>query len=164
MLPTHALTLRNPWPWFMFHVPTPHRKTIENRSRNLGFHREFWVHCSMSETADDWASACEAAIAAGVPEALGPNPDLVKLTNGRIVARVVCAGRIRSGEMLLSDIGGSGGTLERLREAAQSPWYFGQWGYVIESFTLVKEPVFASGKQGFWRVPEHVLAQLGKAT
>jgi hypothetical protein len=41
MLPDRALTLRNPWPWFMLHIPLPHRKPVENRSRNLGFHREF---------------------------------------------------------------------------------------------------------------------------
>jgi hypothetical protein len=149
LIPTHALTLRNPWPWFHFHVPEPHRKMVENRSRNLGFHREFWVHCSMNETVNDWIAAREAAARAGVPEELMPKPELVKPTNGKIIARVVCAGRIQPG---------GAGTL--LVKATESPWYFGQWGYVIESFTLVKEPVFATGKQGFWRVPLDVLRKV----
>jgi hypothetical protein len=157
LVPTRALTLRNPWPWFMFHVPTEHRKTVENRSRNLGFHRQFWVHCSMNETTSDWDMAEQTAANVGVPPEFWPDKADCAPTNGRIVARVVCSAHVAPGGIVRWPANDEG------KVAFASPWYFGQWGYVIESFTLVKNPVFAIGKQGFWRVPLPVLKQLEKA-
>jgi hypothetical protein len=168
-LPTHALTLRNPWPWFHFHVPLPFRKLVENRSRNLGFRREFWFHTSKESTREDWVAACEAARLAGVPLEHFPDGKTIARVcpDGCIVARVVCIGIIhppRIPELPLVSVDGNtnAGGVRLVHDLRYSPWYFGKWGYVIESFTLVK-PVPCTGARGFWRVPLDVLKQIQEA-
>lgn len=46
---------------------------------------------------------------------------------------------------------------EELPEA-QRPWFFGPIGWVLENAIQLPDPVSCHGQQGFWPVPEHVLA------
>jgi len=42
-----------------------------------------------------------------------------------------------------------------IRESS-NPWFVGPFGWVLEDVEVLKAPVFISGAQGLWRVPQEV--------
>lgn len=73
-----ALTLRNPWPYFVLHMGKP----LENRRKRIIAKRDFGkdiaLHVGMNMTAEEYRAACEVAMSAGADrEALPRRRDLV---------------------------------------------------------------------------------------
>ena len=154
-LPINALTITQPWAYFIVNLPLRYRKRIENRTRNIGFHDSFWVHTSKKVTVAYYEDACSFAIKAGVPERLLPSREALHC--GKIIGRVTCT-------LLLAPDGvPHRGTMPAAGlSRAIKEWYWDGWGYVVSN--AVPGPILAcSGARGFWRVPPDVLAKLGSA-
>lgn len=98
-----ALSIRQPWAWLIVNG----FKDIENRSWNTSFRGAFLVHASKSMTRRDYQ---EAALVAGTNRV--EIPDFGELPRGGIV-----------GVAEISDC----------VSYADSPWFFGRWGFVIKN-------------------------------
>lgn len=146
-LPTHALSLLQPWAYFMLSLPPEHLKRIENRKPGFShksFRGECWVHASKM-TRSGFYQACSFALDQGVPRELLPTFTACRV--GGII------GRWRIVDMLPPP------------DPEQLPdrWRMdGQIGFVVEDARPVPF-VACKGALGFWRVPADVLEQLGKA-
>jgi hypothetical protein len=151
LYPSRALSLTQPWAYFMLSLPPEHRKCIENRSWNSAVRGPVWVHASKKMTLQDFRSACSFALSAGVPASLLPSSTASRLIpRGGIVGRFTITGVIRPGE---------GGTPGSPTPPGQERWYMGRYGYIVEDATPM--PLFeCKGALGFWRVPHDVLRKL----
>lgn len=148
LYPTRAISLTQPWCYFMLSLPPEHLKRIENRSWNSAVRGPVWVHASKKMTAQDFRSACEFALRAGVPSTLLPSsPASHLIPRGGIVGRFNITGVVRA------DGGGA------VCPDRQGRWYMGQYGYVVDDARPVKL-VPCMGALGFWRVPHDILRKL----
>jgi hypothetical protein len=142
--PTLALSLTQPWAWFMLELPPEHRKDVENRSWNTNVRGDVWVHASKRMTADDYAGALDTAaeILGHIPKA----PPFHEVKRGGIVGRFKIIGVERP--RVSSSLG------HRHR------WHFADsFGFVVTDARPVPF-VPCSGALGFCRVPPAVLEQL----
>jgi hypothetical protein len=151
--PTRAISLTQPWAYFMLSLPPEHRKRIENRSWNSAARGPVWVHASKKMTLDDFRSACDFARRAGVPLTLLPSSSASHLIpRGGIVGRFSITGVIRPGTSAQPGVPTPSG---------QERWYMGQYGYVVEDAAACPI-VRCAGALGFWRVPHDVLRKLAE--
>lgn len=165
LIPTRAISLTQPWCYFMLSLPPEHLKRIENRSWNSAVRGPVWVHASKKMTRTDFRSACDFALRAGVPVSLLPSS-----SDSRLIPRGGIVGRFTITDVILP--GGLGlrsraveiaGGMAPLHPRRSDRWYMGQYGYVVENAMPV--PFCAcSGALGFWRVPHPVLRKLLEAS
>jgi hypothetical protein len=147
-LPTRALSLTWPWPHFMFSLPEPLRKKIENRKPGFShksFRGDCWVQLTPCKTERDFDYACQFALWHGVPAELMP------------ARRSGFEGHI-IGRWSVVDLLPPPGPIE-----LPDRWRMdGQFGFVVENARMVP-PVKCKGALGFWSVPADVPAQLTAA-
>lgn len=153
-LPKMALSLRQPWAFFMLDLPPEHRKCIENREWGTTARGDIWVHASKGLTKIEFYEACEFALEAGVPRDLLPSFDGLK--RGGIVGRwtitdlMLPRGLRRQGRDLVP----------HARKGDR--WHMPeQFGIIVENARAVPF-VECKGALGFWRVPPDVLARLAE--
>lgn len=119
-----ALSVRQPWPYAIFHLG----KDIENRSRPTAVRGRIAIHASSSIGKREYADAADAIL-----DICGDMiPQREELTLGAII-----------------------GTVEIVEcvEASDSPWFFGEYGYLLARPILLDTPIYCSGQLGFWPVP-----------
>jgi hypothetical protein len=146
-LPTRALSLTWPWPFFMLELPQAIRKTVENRRPGFShksFRGECWVHVTKPKSKQQFYDACAFAMAHGVSRDLLPSFESPQI--GHIIGRWDIVD--------LLPIPARGELPDRWRME-------GQMGFVVENARLVA-PVRCGGALGFWTVPPAVLAELGR--
>jgi len=143
-----ALSLRQPWAYFMLELPPPFRKDIENRKWCPEKRGEIWVHASKGLTKSEFYEACEFALNAGVPRELLPSFDA--LPRGGIVGRWTITDVMRPGGLARI------GTHARQGDRWHMPEQFG----IIVDHARAVPFVPCSGALGFWRVPADVLGLL----
>jgi hypothetical protein len=145
MLPTHALTLYQPYAWL---VAFGH-KDIENRPRafsHKSFRGDFWIHAGRLRDPAVWDEArkhCDRILGKGF---ILPMPD--ELVYGAIIGRATITGahlpRQRS-----------------LWSTEVAPWHFpDQYGLIVKDAVALEVPMPARGYQGFWPVPSDGLGEL----
>jgi hypothetical protein len=149
-LPTHALSLKGPWWFFMLCFPKEFRKRIENRPPGFShksFRGECWVHATKA-TRQEYINALVFARRQGVPmHELEAVPPFERMPVGGIVGRF---------------------TIVDMLPATPCAGLPGSWrmpdsiGFVVANATPVRF-VECKGTLGFWRVPDAVLDQLRRA-
>ena len=158
-----ALTLRQPWCWIILHL----NKRIENRTRNLGAYRgPVLLHSSSQMSSSDWWEAYEFVrgrlgtdAALKIPKPTGKmqfgHPDLPL---GVIFACCDVVGDVHPRDA--NTLGLFYGDAEAANWHEQTrDWYMGRHAYLLDK--VEPTPLIAcKGALGFWKVPDHVLAQL----
>lgn len=155
-LPRQALSLRQPWAWLVLHG-----KSIENRHWNTGFSGQFWIHASKGMTKREYYDALEFARGAGF--AVESMPPLGAVLRGGIVGRARLVDVMHPGGLSDSRVYPSAQAAQRAHPRKGDPWHMPeQFGFILQD---VREVPFVacSGALGFFRVPEPVLEQLGRA-
>ncbi len=149
MLPTRALTLFQPFAWLV----ASGIKDLENRPEGFShksFRGEFWIHAAVYQK-QAHLFAFEVCL-----DVLGEGfrlPEEAELAYGAIIGRATVTGILAP----------------RSHATAIAPyvphrWHFpDEWGFVLGSPQMLKEPVPCRGYQGFWRVPAPVLHELSVA-
>jgi hypothetical protein len=153
-----ALTLTQPWLWIILHLG----KRIENRTRNIGFHRgPLLLHASSKMTVADWQRARDFVAerlgektAQQIPERGSPD-----LFLGAIGASCNVATQRRPGEQWLSL------WYEKYLPEQERRWYMtGHHAYLLNEIQQT-QIVPCKGALGFWTVPDAVRAAVeGAAT
>jgi hypothetical protein len=128
-----AITLKQPWAFAIFKLG----KSVENRDWDTRFRGLIAIHTSKKVSRADFALSC-AAIAHIVGD---PNqvPDQVALPHGQIVGTVEIVDCV---------------------SASDSPWFFGEYGFVLANPTPLKNPIAASGALGLWDLPETIAEEI----
>lgn len=125
-----AISVKHPWPWLMFHASPP--KDIENRDWPTKYRGELWIHCSKLVDSLE----CDAAMALIRRHRLNielPTIAELKRTAGHIIGRVTVTDCVRRSE---------------------SPWFVGDYGFVLADPRPLVTPVYCRGSLGLWDVPE----------
>jgi hypothetical protein len=139
-LPEIALSVRTPWPWFIFNGG----KDIENRDWRRSFTGRIWLHTSKWFKRDEVKDDAEYAIRlAGWREqrALWPTMDGLKAGCGCIVGSVEIVDCVSQSD---------------------SPWFFGKYGFVLQNPIPLQLPVPCKGALGFFKISDeirHAIAQ-----
>lgn len=149
-----ALSIRQPWPWAILHLPLELRKTIENRDwqpqnsavsqakRLIASGEEFLIHASLTFDRDDIESVRD------IVERLGGDPAIVPAPRH---------------DLALDDPDNpypTGGIVGKARLTGMvfespSPWFFGPRGLVLAD----AEPLpfrRLKGALGFFGVPDEI--------
>ncbi len=134
-----AISVKPPWPWLMFFADPP--KDIENRDwspTNPGLkHRGLTaIHTSGKVDLAEYDSAKWFIEERGIEIELPAPCDLVCGAIIGIVDIVDCVTQSRS------------------------PWFVGDYGFVLVDPKALKEPIPCKGTLGFWDVPPAILRQI----
>lgn len=136
-----AISIRSPWWWFILHAG----KDIENRDWSSRFRGPVLVHASKwhqaEEIADDAEFAAKIARKAGV-ELPRLTLGMLKETRGCIVGRVDIIDCVSS---------------------SSSPWFFGEYGFVLANPVAFARPVPFKGALSFFDVPDEIANQAAQA-
>lgn len=129
-----ALTIRQPWAHAIFHAG----KNIENRNWPTRLRGRIAVHAAKGMTQVEWTSAA----------------GFIRLQSGIAVRR---ADMVRGAII---------GTVEIVDCVSQSdsPWFMGDYGFVLRNPIALPEPIPCRGALGFWTVPEDIIPMLTVAT
>lgn len=104
-----ALSLRQPWAWLVLNAG----KDIENRKWKTNFRGTFFIHAAQGCTRKEYEEAVAFARSAGVdPAILERLPSLEKIERGGVVGIA---------------------TLIDCVSESDSPWFFGPYGFKLES-------------------------------
>lgn len=122
-----ALSIRQPWAWFILQEHQPWRKDVENRDwfapREL-VGRNILIHAAKAMSDREFDEACKFALQAGAT--MFPDPE--RLKRGGIVGMARLAKVVR---------------------LSTSPWFVGKYGFVLEDpYPLPFEPCI--GDRGFF--------------
>lgn len=126
-----ALSVRQPWAWLIVHGP----KRVENRDWATHYRGPLLIHAAKTMTQDDY-DACQIFVAGFSDMRL---PDPAQIDFGGIVGTCVLIGCV---------------------EHLDSPWFCGQYGFVLSSV----EPVPflpCRGFPGMWDQPYEPTATRG---
>jgi hypothetical protein len=130
-----ALSIKAPWLWAI----VAGHKTIENRSQVTHVRGRVLLHASKGCTAREYGDAAAFMFdRCGIASV----PELDALPRGAIVAAADIVDCVT---------------------ASSSPWFVGEYGWVLANVVALTAPIPCSGKLGFWRVPDEVAAQVRKA-
>lgn len=133
-----ALSLRQPWPWFILHAG----KDVENREWGASYRGEVLIHSSKwwnaEEIGDDFDFAMRIARQAGTaPQEVPRGIDELKPERGHIVGVARIVGCVSHNE---------------------SPWFFGPKAFLIKEPLAFATPILCKGERGLFEVPEDVAA------
>ncbi len=130
-----ALSLRQPWPWFILHGG----KNLENRGWTTSFRGPVLIHSSKwwkeDEIGDDFRFASHVAIGSGDLVSPLPRIETLKAELGCIVGVVRMTGWVSSSE---------------------SDWFFGPKAFVLADPVAFVDPVPCRGERGLFDVSEDV--------
>ena len=128
-----ALTVKQPWPYAVFHLG----KDIENRDWDTRLRGVIAIHTSKKVNRSEYLMSA-AAIAHIIGDAYKV-PLQSELPHGQIVGLVEIVDCV---------------------DHSDSPWFFGDYGFVIRNPVLLPEPIACSGALSFWDVPETVETEI----
>jgi len=158
-MPTHALTLWQPWASAIVHGP----KRVENRSWSppgnvIG--RRIWIHAGMYIDHEHYEDVIDLWRMFGVREATIP-----KMVHGAIIGHAIVAGygyeRAADDGALLTDpeytvVGAV------TSDVFDDPWWMGPYGWVLCDVREI-QPVEVRGFQKLWRIKnEHLQLELAR--
>lgn len=130
-----ALSIRAPWWWFILHAG----KDIENRDWSTSYRGPVLVHASKwwrtKDVVADWNPRGRES-----SHYMSRHPiDRMHHDRGCIVGRVDIVDCVRKSE---------------------SPWFFGEYGFVLANPVVFKTPIPCKGALGLFTPPDDVLRQL----
>jgi hypothetical protein len=131
-----ALSVRAPWWWFILHAG----KDIENRDWHTNFRGTVYLHASK------WFSLQE--VYGDSQEAMG----IAREANPTIHAAITFGEMKATGGCLVGKID----ILDCVSESA-SPWFFGEFGFVLSNPVVFDKPIPFKGALGFFNVPEGLI-------
>lgn len=134
-----ALSIRSPWWWFILHAG----KDIENRDWKTNFRGEIYIHASswwaFAEVKSDTETAlCCHAATEFHSEAAITWPEM-RGCGGHIVGTVEISDCVQQSE---------------------SPWFFGDYGFVLGNPKPLLRPIPCKGHLGFFELPVDVMDQI----
>jgi hypothetical protein len=138
-----AISIRAPWWWFILHAG----KDIENRDWPTSFRGTVYIHASkwyshvrVISEAWDMCQHIPGLRSLMLQVTGGAHPySYLKAHGGCIVGKVDIAGCVAT---------------------SASPWFFGEYGFVLANPVAFARPIPCKGALGFFTVPDEVLAQL----
>ena len=130
-----ALTVKQPWPYAVFHLG----KDIENRDWDTRLRGTIAIHSSKKVNRSDYLMS--AAAIAHIVGDISKVPMQADLPHGYIVGLVDIVDCV---------------------DHSDSPWFFGDYGFVIRNAVALPEPIACSGALGFWDVPDRVLEEINR--
>lgn len=116
-----CLTVRQPWAWCIFHGG----KTIENRDWSTRVRGRVAIHAAKGMTEAEYVAAYKYCEERGV---ILPMP--IALLRGRVLGTVEIVDCVSS---------------------SPSPWFMGDYGFVLRAPQLLEYPPVARGALGFWQ-------------
>ncbi len=130
-----AITLRQPWAWAIINAG----KDIENRDWKTHFHGRVAIHAAVGMTRGEYDRAC----------------DYIRGVNRRI--RIPAYEDLERGAII--------GTVEIIDcvQEFDSPWFMGEYGFVLARPERLPEPIPCKGRLSFWAVPQNIEARIMKA-
>lgn len=135
--PLLALSGTQPWFWACLYAG----KDIENRDWPTRVRGTVAFHASKGMTRAQYNEACEVIgnICDGItrPDVIVPAYD--SLPRGAIIGLIDIVDCVQS---------------------HPSPWFFGEYGFVLRNPRALKEPIPCKGALGFWQVPESIEKQI----
>lgn len=127
-----ALSIRQPWAWAIFHAD----KDVENRDWSTRLRGRIAIHAAKGCSEYEYADAVD------VMQHIDPRivvPPLSELPRGAIIGTVEIVDCVsRSG----------------------SPWFFGDYGFIMRNPIALPEPIECKGALGVWNVPEDIESAL----
>lgn len=150
--PLRAITLWRPWPYAILHQPPDIAKRVENRPWKP------WASVIGKRVALHAGKKYDAAaeLAMVVLETRVDVGDQRRFDQG-IVGTALIKGWICNAH----DYGGNINAHEAER-AADSMWFFGPVGWVLDDVCALKTPIECSGAQGLWRLPDRVRHEIAR--
>ena len=134
-----ALSIRAPWWWFILHGG----KDIENRSWPTTYRGPVLVHASkwwsLRDVAEDTETAVRMNRAADGPRGASVSFRDMRDSGGNIVGRVEIIDCVTE---------------------SRSPWFFGEYGFVLANPVAFDTPIPCKGMLGFFSVPDNVKERL----
>lgn len=129
-----ALTLKQPWAWLLIHGG----KDIENRDWPTGFRGRVAVHTSSKPYLQEYEAA-QVLIHVENIKLPHPLPEHKELLYGAIIGTVEIVDCV---------------------EWSASPWFYGDYGFVVRDPIALPEPIPCRGLLKFWEIPPLALRQL----
>lgn len=124
-----GLTIKQPWPYAIFHLD----KNIENRDWDTNFRGRIAVHASKNVRKSEFDLSVHAIGSMVDYEACVPPQEY--LPHGMIVGLVDIVDCV---------------------DMSYSPWFVGDFGFVLENAVELPRPIAATGALGFWTVPDDI--------
>ena len=132
-----ALSVKQPWAWAIMSAG----KDIENRDWSTSFRGTVAIHASKGMTRDEYDQVYFfVREQEGLWHAIESLPPFEKLDRGAILGTVNITGCVRS---------------------SASPWFMGDYGFVLSDPRLLAEPIPCKGQLGFWQVPDDAFDENG---
>jgi hypothetical protein len=131
-----ALTVRQPWAWAIINVG----KDIENRSWNTRIRGRIAIHAAQGMTREEYERGCTYIKRIKPRAKIPPYEDLER---GEILGTVE----------IVDSIQDSG-----------SPWFEGEYGFVLSHPKKLPEPIPCKGALNFWDVSKHIESLIKKAS
>ena len=131
-----AITVRQPWAWAIINAG----KDIENRSWNTHFRGRVAIHAAQGMTRDEYERGYK----------------FIKGIKPR--AKIPAYEDLERGEII--------GTVEIVDcvQDSSSPWFFGEYGFVLSRPRKLPEPIPCKGALSFWDVPQDIESLIKKVT
>ena len=128
-----ALSIRQPWAWAIFNAG----KDVENRNWQCKLRGRVVVHAAKAMTRPEFMNFQD------VVSLMTPQPPI----HGRQADELVFGALI--------------GTVEIVDcvTSSTSPWFFGEFGFVLREPRLFQQPIPWRGSLGFFNVPDAALPQ-----
>ncbi len=135
-----ALTIRQPWAALILRC----NKDIENRDWRTHIRGVIAIHTSAKVHSSDIEDACS----------------LMRGFIPKFSERIFTAEVLKSPERYPA--GCIVGTVEIVDcvTSSDSPWFVGDFGFVLRNPVAFSEPIPCKGAQGFWNVPEDLVVQM----
>lgn len=131
-----ALSIKQPWAWAILNAG----KDVENRDWMTKFRGTVAIHTSQRMSVEEWQEyvflsreVCN--YSSNDPEKLLPND--TDLFRGAILGTVEIVDCV---------------------EFSDSPWFFGEFGFVLQNPKKLVEPIYCKGALGFWEVSKEIEA------
>jgi hypothetical protein len=126
----NAISIREPWAWAILHAG----KDVENRDWPTRFRGTVAVHATKGLTRDEHLLA-----SMQIEETSGLRPPAFPMlkTRGFVVGLVDIIGCV---------------------DEHSSPWFQGEYGFLLENPRPLVRPVYCRGALGFWNLPPEVEA------
>lgn len=131
-----CLSIRQPWVWAIFNAG----KDIENRSWSTQVRGRVLLHAAKGMTKDEYEDCLRTC---HLVSRTHPFPSGLTMPEFDDLPRGCLFG---------------GATITDCVDDSTSPWFFGQYGFVLSDPKPLPEPIPYKGALGFFRVPESALA------
>jgi hypothetical protein len=120
-----ALSIKQPWAWLIVNGYKP----LENRSWKTKFTGDFLVQAGLTFDMKGWAWVVENLDQLGIDYMNLPEPD--EYEKGAIIGKA---------------------TITDCISESDSPWFFGPYGFKLESAEVFDESIPCKGRLGFFEV------------